>query len=174
MKLQRGCKQQNAEKFSQHKKGQIQIFETISVIFVFFILMAIGFIFYGKVIKGNIANDAEEISQLRSISIAQRAMFMPELQCSEDNVVKENCIDLLKLEASSFVIDPNNPYYFDILGFSELNVTEIYPDYSWHTVYSRKIPDYKTKFVTNIPISLYDASTRQYDFGVLTIETMSK
>ena len=156
------------------KKGQIQIFETIAVLIVFFILIAIGFIFYGKVVKNDIEEEADQISQLRSISVAQRAMFLPELQCSEDNVVRENCIDLLKLEASSLIIDPDNPYYFDMFGFSELNVSEIYPESRQYTIYSRKITDYKSKFVTNVPISVYDPATRQYHFGVLTLETMSR
>ena len=148
--------------------------ETIAVLFVFFILIIVGFIFYVKVIKGNIAVEAEELSQLRSVGIAQRVMFLPELQCSEDNIIIDNCIDLLKLESAKNIMKENEIYYFDMLEFSDANITQIYPNEAKWNVYSRKTQDFKNKFVTNIPISLYDPTTRKYGFGVLTIETLTK
>lgn len=155
-------------------KAQIQIGETIAVLFVFFILIAIGLIFYANVIKGNILSEKEESLQLKSIGIAQVVMFMPELQCSEDVVTEiQNCIDILKLE-SAVIKDSNNVlYYFDLLGFSNINVSEIYPNEAKWNIYSRKIGNFTNKFVTNVPISLYNPISRQYAFGVLNIETFT-
>lgn len=160
-----------------NKKAQIQIGETIAVLFVFFILIIVGFIFYVKVIKGNIALAKEESSQLRSVGIAQRVMFLPEIQCSEDNIIIDNCVDILKLEAAKDIISKNQIYYYDLLEFGEMNVTQIYPTPSsadegkWN-IYSRKIGNFTNKFVTNVPISLYDANSRKHKFGILTIETI--
>lgn len=155
-------------------KAQIQIGETIAVLFVFFILIIIGLVFYVKIIKGNIDLEKEEVSQLRSIGIAQRVMFLPELQCSEDNIIKDNCIDTKKLDSAKNVMNEKATYYYDLLEFSEVDISQIYPNKIEWSIYSRKTEDFKNKFVTNVPISLYNPLTRRHGFGVLTIETYSK
>ena len=157
------------------RKSQIQMGETIAVLFVFFILVIVGFIFYVKVIKGNIESQTEELSQLRSVGIAQRVMFLPELQCSQDSIITDNCIDKLKLESAQNIMreKENELYYYDLLEFGNVSISQIYPDEKKWTVYSRKTEDFKNKFVTNVPIALYDPLTRKYGFGVLTIETLS-
>ncbi|MBI2541141.1 hypothetical protein HYV80_00325 [Candidatus Woesearchaeota archaeon] len=156
------------------KKAQIQMGETIAVLFVFFILVTVGFIFYVKVIKGNIELESEELSQLKSVAIAQRAMFLPELQCSEDNIAIDNCIDILKLDSAQALMRENEVYYYDLLEFSDISISQIYPSEAKWNVYSRKTDEFKSKFVTNAPISLYDPITRKHGFGVLTIETFLK
>lgn len=158
----------------KYRNAQIQIGETIAVLFVFFLLIMIGFIFYVGVIKGNIAIEKDELSQLSSVSIAQRIMFLPEIQCSQDVITEiSNCIDVLKLEYAKDVIANNEIYYFDLLEFSEVNITQIYPlEVKWN-IYSRKKESFKNKFMTNVPISLYDPATKKYGFGILTIETLS-
>ena len=157
-----------------NKKAQIQIGETIAVLFVFFILIAIGLIFYVKVIQGNLELEKEELSQLKSVGIAQRVMFLPELQCSEDNIIIDNCIDVLKLESANNIMRTNELYYYDLFEYSEINITEIYPSEAKWNVYSRKTGEFNSKFVTNVPVSLYDPAARKYGFGVMTIETLLK
>ncbi len=161
-------------KFAKMRKSQIQIGETIAVLFVFFILIVIGFIFYVKVIKGNIEMEQEEQSQLKSVGIAQRVMFMPEVQCSDDNIITDNCIDILKLGIAQSVMKENELYYYDMFEFSNISIVQIYPDEAEWNIYSRKTEDAKSKFVTNVPISLYNPVTRKHGFGILTIETLLK
>ena len=156
------------------KKAQIQIGETIAVLFVFFILIIVGFIFYVNVVKGNIELEKEELYQLRSVGIAQKIMFLPEVQCSEDNIIIDNCIDILKLDSAQSIMRENDVYYFDLLEFSDVKISQIYPTEANWSLYSRKTGNFKNKFVTNVPISLYDPTTRKHGFGVLTIETLSK
>lgn len=158
----------------QQNKSQIQIGETIAVLFVFFILIIIGFIFYVNVIKGNIELEKEELSQLRAIGIAQRIMFLPEVQCSEDNIIIDDCIDILKLNAAQQLMKENEIYYYDLLEFSEVTISQIYPPTAKWTLYYRKTQDYKNSFVTNMPVSLFDPTVRRYRFGLLTIETLTK
>lgn len=159
-----------------NKKAQIQIFETIAVLVVFFILLGIGFIFYTKIIKSNIETDAAAISQDKSVSIAQRAMFLPEIQCSEDNVPKEDCIDTLKLDSAISVINKpeNSLYYYDLFEFSEIKVDEIYPSSQHWDLYLKTTTDYKNKFQTNVPVTLYDPKTKTNQFGVISITTQTK
>jgi len=156
------------------KRAQIQMGETIAVLFVFFVLITIGFIFYVKVVKSNIEQEKDEFSQLRSVGVAQRVMFLPELQCSEDNIIKDNCIDILKIDSAQSLMKENKVYYYDLLQFSEVSISQIYPVEAKWEIYSRSLEGFKSKFVTNIPISLYNPSTRRYGFGVLAIETFSK
>ena len=158
------------------KKAQIQIFETIVVVFIFFILIAVGFVFYSKFIRGNIQTIGEQSAQSKSIAIAQRVMFLPELQCSEDNAIKDNCIDKLKLESAKNVMTANEVYYYDLFEFSEIKIKKIYPaEEPESTLYSRlPTTDYKNKFITNVPISIYDPSKKAYGFGILTIQTITK
>src|SRR3989338_9039181 len=157
------------------KKSQIQMAETIAVLFVFFILIAVGFMFYGRVILCNVQSQKDEFVQLQSISIAQRAMFLPELQCSED-IVEEitGCIDLFKIEASQDIIAQNSRYYYDLFEFSNITLKQIYPNENNWVIYERKTDTFESKFITNIPVSLYDPVARRYGFGVLTVETLSK
>ena len=156
------------------KRAQIQIGETIAVLFVFFILIVIGFIFYVKVIKGNIEVEQEELSQLKSVGIAQRVMFMPEIQCSDYNIISDNCVDVFKLNIAQSAIKENELYYYDLLEFSNITITQIYPDEAKWGIYSRKTEDARSKFVTNVPISLYDPVARKHGFCILTIETSIK
>ncbi|MAG91434.1 hypothetical protein CMO83_02060 [Candidatus Woesearchaeota archaeon] len=157
-----------------NKKAQIQIFETIAVVIVFFILVIIGFLFYANIIKGNLDIEKEELSQLKSVAIAQRAMFLPELQCSEDNIIRENCIDILKINSAKNIITRNQIYYYDQLEFSDITVSQIYPSEDQWTIYSRETIGYRNKFVTNVPVSLFDPIKKTYGFGILTIETLTK
>lgn len=157
-----------------NRKSQIQIGETIAVLFVFFILIVVGLIFYARVIKGNIEIEGEESSQLRSVGIAQRVMFLPEVQCSEDNNIIDNCIDTLKLESAQSLMRENEVYYYDLFEFGNISIAQIYPNEAKWSLYLRKADNPRNKIVTNVPVSLYNPVTRRHGFGVLTIETFSK
>ncbi len=160
------------------RKSQIQIGETIAVLVIFFILLVTGFIFYVRVIKGNIAIEIEESRQLKAIEIAQRASFLPEIQCSEENIVTDNCIDIYKLNAAAGIIsDPNNKiFYYDRLQFSNITIEEIYPGTQTWTLYDNPLGEgeYTSKISTNIPIALFDPTEKKYSFGVMKVNTFTK
>ncbi|MBI2647289.1 hypothetical protein HYW99_02325 [Candidatus Woesearchaeota archaeon] len=157
-----------------NKKSQIQISETIAVLLVFFVLIFLGLIFYVKVFRSSADIEKEEFLQIKSIGIAQRVMYLPELQCAENNVIRENCVDILKLDIAKNLISQNELYYYDMLEFSDVKIDEIYPAQANYELYSRELPDFKNQFVTNVPISLYEPIERRYSFGVLTIKTQTK
>ena len=160
-----------------NKSSQIQTFETIAVLFIFFILIAVGAIFYVRIYKSSSEATKYGYFQSKSIAIAQRVMFMPELQCTEDKVITDNCIDILKLEAAKNIINSNEIYYYDLLEFSEINITQEYPSSATApklTLYSRKISKPSSSFLTYVPVSLYNPITRTYGFGIVSIETQSK
>lgn len=149
--------------------------ETIAILFVFFILVGFGFVFYARILKSSVTTQGEEQAQLGAIGIAQKAAFLPELQCSEDNIIKEGCIDILKLNKASAIIPVNQEEYSDMFGFSKIYVNEIFPgNTNWPTLYDNSPSNYKTKLVTHVPISLYDATLKSYSFGVLVVEAYTK
>lgn len=156
------------------KNAQIQMMETIAVLFIFFILVVMGFVFYAKILKGNIEEQKEESIQLNAIEVAQRASSLPELQCSEDNIVSDNCIDILKLEAASGIMQQNDVYYYDRLLFSKITVNEIYPGSNEWALYSRPLDEFSNKITTSIPISLFNPIENKNSFGIMTVELFLK
>ena len=155
------------------KKAQVQMMETIAVLLIFFILIVLGIMFYARVLQGNLAIEKEETLQLNAIKIAQLASVLPELQCSEDNIVSSaNCIDLLKLDAASGVITrpENEIYYYDRLQFTRITIEELYPGSNSWELYDRSLADFSAKIVTNVPIQLLDPVSDDKSFGVMKIE----
>lgn len=157
------------------KKSQIQMGESIAILFIFFILLIFGFVFYMNVMKSSAKVESEENIQLKAIGIAQKVSFLPELQCSEENVRAENCIDLYKLEAASKLLKINNIYYYDIFESSRIRVDEIIPKSGkeW-PLYNNTMQDYKNRLSTFIPISLFNATSKKYNFGILVVDTYTK
>jgi hypothetical protein len=169
------------------KKSQLHTMETIAVLGVFTILIVLGVFFYFKVFKSDSVQENEEKMQMTAVEIAQRASTMPELQCSENNIVKDNCVDRIKLGYANSII--NTQYktdYFNYFGYSVIKIDRIYPEplilwdkttdtASW-MIYSNPLGDeeYKQKSVTKIPISIFYPNEDMNAFGVMTVEVYSK
>ena len=149
--------------------------ESVAILFIFFILVVFGFVFYMNVMKGAAKVDIEENIQLKAVGIAQKASFLPELQCSQENVRVEDCIDLLKLEAAAGLLEENNVYYYDVFEFSTIRVEEVFPEpgNEW-LLYNNTLTEYSNKLSTFIPVSLFNPASKMYDFGVLSVEVYRK
>jgi hypothetical protein len=151
------------------KKAQIQMGETIAVIFVFIILVMFGFIFYGFVAKSGAETKQQELVQLDAIKKAQVISFLPELQCSEDNDVTENCVDLYRIKVAQETITAHTSYYYDDFGFSKITIQEIYPRGELYVLYDREKPNFKNLKAQQAPVQIFDPFTRTYGFGVMNI-----
>lgn len=152
------------------------MFETIAVLLIFFVLVGFGLIFYGRIQAGSFQATQEENFELKAIQTAQLVSFLPELQCSSNNIIIDDCFDILKVEALSEFIEQNpnikNEYYYDLFGFSSITIEQVYPsELSWK-VYERTLTGNKAKSSIKIPVSLYNASSRSYNFGVLTVDVL--
>lgn len=156
------------------RKSQIQMGESIAILFIFFILVVFGFVFYMNVMRSSAKVEMEENIQLKAIGIAQKASFLPELQCSEENVRVEDCIDVLKLEAAAGLIEDNNIYFYDTFEFSKIWVEEIFPGTQEWPIYNNTPPTFKNRLSTFIPISLFNPVSKEYDFGVLAVEVYTR
>ena len=157
------------------RKSQIQMGETIAIVFIFMVLMIFGALFYLRIMRSGSTIALEENMQLKAIEIAQKASFLPEIQCSEEGIVVDDCIDLYKLDAASQVIanTENRLFYYDSFGYSKISVAKIFPEDSSNNpwIIYENIPDkYNDKKVTYIPVSILDPYSKNSSFGYLGVE----
>lgn len=152
--------------------------ETIAVLFIFFVIVLLGFVFYVKFMQSSIEAETEEIKQDNAIKIAQRALYLPELQCSEKDITGSlSCVDILKLNAAGNAdgaISRNVAHYFDKIGYCKITVDSIYPLPNSWLLYDFDLPGFKDKTTTRIPIMILNATDRSYAFGVMKVEMYEK
>ncbi len=155
------------------KTAQIKMFETIAVLIVFFFLLVIGAVFYFNVQRSSLSRELEKMSELQSLQTVQKALYLPELDCSFASVQKDNCFDILKIKQLSKMLSEQDKLaeYFQAFGFSKITVTQAYPksDFSL-ALYSNIPPEYKQKLVTQSPVLLYNATSQSYSFGIIEVE----
>jgi len=77
--------------------------ETIAIMFIFFMLLVAGAVFYLNLQRASMAQEIEQAYELRAIETAQIISFLPELQCTESNVVKASCFDIYKMIALALI-----------------------------------------------------------------------
>jgi hypothetical protein len=162
------------------KKAQVHMVETVAILFVFFIMLGFGFILYAKFQGINNKETQTKNRDLESIEVTQRVSFLPELQCSLKGVITDNCIDVLKLDALITKLNDEQiqELYFDLFKYSNITITQIYPTpypgnrkKQW-TLYENIKKDSSSIFIP-VPISLYNATTKSYAFGVLEVRFYS-
>ncbi len=152
-------------------KAQIKMTETIGVMFIFFLLVIFGFVFYARIQATSYQGLIIEENEKRAVEVAQRAFTLPELQCSSNNIVTDNCIDILKLEAMSNMLKADQTLqvnYYDNFESSKLIVRQIYPIKKEWLIYDRNVTGTGYLF-TPIPVSLYDPVSNKYNFGILEV-----
>lgn len=155
------------------RKSQAGMFEIIIVLFVFFLLIGFGLIFYARLQKESFDKGSKQALEFRVVRVAQVASSLPELQCSIGNSIKENCFELEKIEAAKTIISQNTPDYYDMFGFGKIQVFEIYPEEkSWQIYESKPLKQYDAT-VIQIPISIYDSVEKKNYFGVLNVTVYS-
>jgi len=149
--------------------------ETIAVLFIFFLMIGFGFIFYARIQRTSMQETTSNNLDLESIEVTQRVSFLPELQCSSKNVISDNCIDLLKLNSLKNRLTPEiqQQMYFDVFKYSNITIIQLYPlpEKRW-TLYENIKVDSPSVF-TPVPISLYNATAKTYAFGVLEVRFYS-
>jgi hypothetical protein len=154
------------------KRAQVKMFETIAVIIVFFFMLIFGLVYYNSTQTREIKQMVDDDRQLRAIEIMKTAAYLPELQCSIDNVLTANCLDKIKLESFADVSDINRMYYSNFFSFGKIYVNETYPDEWGKVIYSNEKTTNKNKVVNFIPILIYNPIDRKYAAGVLVVEVL--
>lgn len=153
-------------------KAQIRMFEMLAVLIVFLLLLSIGSIFYFRLQQSSFAKEASRAESLRSLQLFQRALFLPELDCSFVGVQKGNCFDLMKLRHFSELLESDEIKvdYFDVFGLSKVRVKRVYPfESAWFELYSNVPESFSSKLVSHSTVLLYNASSNAYDFGLVEV-----
>jgi hypothetical protein len=160
------------------KKAQIKMFETIGVLVVFFFLLVAGAVFYFQMQKSSIAKDLAKQSELRALQSAQRAVFLPELDCSFAGVRCENSFDKYKLVALKDIIlqdSHTRQVYFSAFGYSNISVREVFPGNEFSVpLYDNPPPEYKRAPKTLLPVLIYDPVSRNSTFAVMEVTTYAQ
>lgn len=164
-------------------KSQIQIGETIAVLFVFIILVVIAFVVYSGFEKSKIKQNAEEKIGLSADEIALRVMFLPELSCTKENIPEYHCFDSIKLEKSSEIMRQNWLLYQSLFLESNISALVIYSPLgedikpAEYIVYSNVPKNATTKIQTIVPITIFNATAEkgyEFSFGLLKVEVYTK
>lgn len=158
------------------RRSQIKMGETIAILIVFFLLLVFAFSFFGNVSQTTYEEKRDEFQSLRSIEIAQIVSFLPELQCTFDNVPVANCFDILKVNATFQRLNTSEEYrlyYYDFFRTSTIYLRQIYPPSSWQYVFYNNTGNWTKRLNTKIPVSLYNATADVFYMGVLEVDVFS-
>ena len=161
------------------KKAQIKMTETIAVIFIFFVLILFGIIFFYQYQKVSISQREEQLFAERAMRTTLKVLFMPELTCTDGSHLQQvNCFDVQKMKAAEEVIERNREdYYFNLFSYADIKVYQLSdkgiiqpPDSPIiYTIYSKpKIP-FTKKEPTYFILQLKDELTGYIDFGYLEV-----
>lgn len=154
------------------RKAQIKMGENIAILFIFFLLLAFGGIFYMRVQKTSAAKLSYEKFQARAVEISQKISYLPEFTCTNDNVRVDSCIDRLKAESFSSHYRDNIIYYYDLFGYSRVRYIEVFPGESVIELYVNEPDNVESAEKSSLPVPavLYDANSSIYKMGYLLIE----
>jgi len=157
-------------------KGQIQMFETVGVLVIFFFLLMIGAVFYFRAQNTSLQREGLQASNQRAFQTTLKALYLPELDCSFLKMQKENCIDLVKLQKFQEFLEENQNNtqvmqdYFTELGFASITVSELYPQERHPVLYDNPPDEFTDKIVKKSPVLLYDPLRDEYGFGIIEVD----
>ncbi len=158
----------------KRKKGQIQTLETIAVLFVFFVLLMLGVVFYIGYSRGRADIRLVEFHQAQSVQIAERVIDLAELQDTRQGVSTVNCFDALKVRALGEVLSEDEGLRFglynDKFGNSLIVLHQIYPKTADFVIYNNTNPDFRYSFPFFIPKCVYDPLKGHNGYGVGLLE----
>lgn len=149
------------------------MFESVAVLVVFAFLLVFGINFYFGIAKTSVAREIERASHLRVFGLAQKAAFLPELDCAIGGISEEACIDAGKLRAFEETLkDPSTAtLYFPVFGWSTVNVTLLYPPQQALSIllYDNPLPEYTLAKRVQVPMLIYNTTQQEKFFGIVEV-----
>ena len=162
-----------------NRKGQLQMTETIAILFIFFVLLLFGVIFYFRYQKIALQEKDEELLGTRAMESTLKTLFMPELICSRGEAEPEdNCFDVLKLNSTQKTMQKYlDEYYFEIFSYATITVQETYPQNKTWVLYDKQKPNFTRKeptfFVVTLKDELAGDNQPEYGFGYVSVTVYS-
>ena len=161
-------------------KGQIRLTETIAILFIFFLLVALGISFYAKYSKVAFQEREEELLQNRAVKATLKALFLPEALCSRGEAEpEENCIDMMKVRHMQERLEPEfNGSYFELFSFANITAHQIYPEEGKWVLYINPKPHIENSERTYFVVAMRDdvagdKGVPSYGFGYVAVEVYS-
>ncbi len=153
------------------KKAQLQLIETVAVLVIFFILVAIGLTFYSSVVKTGYNREATAQLETTAVEIAKRAGESMEFSCSEDNVPREVCVDEVKLIVAPAYLRANATRFFSLFGFSKISVSQLYPPpQKSYVLWNNPLRNASISTVIHFPINIWYPVEQIYTLGEMRVE----
>jgi hypothetical protein len=162
----------------KQKKAQVQLGENVVIMVIFFFLLIMAVVFYAGIQKSRIATKQYQINTVALLDSKAMITSMPELLCTENNDVTESCIDIINLDVMKKYWDniKNTPssaareYYKYRFGASEITIKrfDAYKSVwasNWTLYNNSENMNYSR--VVYVPVSLYNATSDDYSFGLL-------
>ncbi|MEK6950328.1 MAG: hypothetical protein AABX13_01225 [Nanoarchaeota archaeon] len=162
-----------------NRRSQIQLTETIAILFIFFILLTVGIIFYYQYQKSAIKERGKELAVARTIDTTLNVLFLPELLCSKGEAEPEdNCIDVMKLrQANGTMQEHLEGYYFQLFSFSNITIHALYPEEKVYYLYAQKREQAKNYHPAFFVVTLRDDSLAggepYYSYGYVEVGVYS-
>ena len=147
------------------KKGQVQMQETILVVFIVVILIILGLIFFYRFTLSGIESESFNYEEVRFRQLISFVPGMSELKCSKLSI-EEECIDVSK----ATVFNRYSESYFKQFGYKNITIKEVLIDQKTYGIYLREPKQYKSVEKISSLVSLYYPEKKEYGIGILTIE----
>ena len=160
--------------------------ETIAVLFIFFVLILFGIIFYYQYQKVSLVEKQQELVAARAMDTTLKVLFLPELICTKGEAEPEdNCFDMMKLRhVNETFKEYLTKYYFNLFSYSNIYVQPVYPPGEKIVLYDKEPPlqedeirswKYKepTFFVIALKDELKGTAVSEYGLGYVVVEVYS-
>src|SRR3989344_9045205 len=113
---------------SWNKTAQIHLSETVAVIFIFFVLILFGAIFYYNFQEASFKEKQQELLAARAIDTTTKMLFLPEISCTKGEREPEpNCFDMMKVRYAAELFKSFNQTYFERFSYSRITLSQTYP-----------------------------------------------
>ena len=172
----------NVYGFTKMKRGQLQVQETILVVFIFVVIIILGMTLFFRFQENSLKN---EIKDFRIMDFGNNLLTIPDSSefVYTEAGIKKNAVDTTKLIALQNLVDKKRNYYFSKFGYMNITIVQIYPDKNpkecgisqvdncgvWR-VYERIPDNIDSRLRKETPVSLYFPKEEMYTIGVLMIE----
>ena len=167
------------------KKGQIQLNETIMVLFVIVIILFVGLFVYYKYSIASIKETAATLTEEETTILLATLPTLPELRCDEGT-----CLDTAKFLPFKQLTETKQLQYAQLLGAKTITIEQVYPPMTIETMctlnhykqftypnncnkwilYENKPAKYTNNPTISTTVSLYFPELQEYRIGRMYIE----
>jgi hypothetical protein len=166
---------QGCTRMNKKKKAQIKMGESIIILFIFFILVVFGLVFYASISKYTSGRDAVEAEEMNVENIQKELRFLSEIQCTESGNTRFDCYDIGKIIATQEAIQTHYDYYAQNV-FLQTNISfiEVFPGNEEWSLYEPGFTEddmlnIKGGSAFQIPVTLFHPIDDTYNFGYVSI-----